>query len=260
MITWLLGGALVAAALFFAVPAVGDALDVENQAEKLVEAASLTNKQAGDLGDSYNRIAPITDEHGNFVTPEVEGSELDPYEHYASTAEHEVQDAIKFLNELLDETGPPPQSAYLAAVNELQAAWSPRYERAVQDYKVLAHRIHHTEKMADKYFQHQSELTRSITNSDTRSQAEENDNRERDAYLAWRGQAASTLSKAKLIKQDLDDMNIVIVKLQLSANFASLYEDFQELPQSMMALHADIAEFRRQSDEITATFGPSAAE
>ena len=260
MFTMLLGGALVAAALFFAVPAVADTIDVDNRAEKLVEAATLTNRQAGDLGDSYNRIAPITDENGNFVGPQVEENELDPYENYASTAEHEVQEAIQFLNELLDETGPPPQSEYLVAVNTLQAAWSPRYERAVKDYKVLAHRIHHTEKMADKYFQHQSDLTQSISNADTRAQAAENDNMERDAYLEWRGQAASTLSKAKLIKQDLDDMNIVIVKLQLSANFASLYEDFQELPQSMMELHADIAEFRRQSDEITATFGPATEE
>ena len=232
-------------------------LDVDNQAEKLVEAAGLANHQAGDLGDSYHRIVPITDEEGNFVAQQVPEADDDPYEQYASAAEHEVRDAINFLNELLDETGTPPQSAYLAAVNQLQAAWSPRYERAARDYKVLAHRVHHTEKMAANYFTHQAKLTLAIANADTRERADANDELERDAYLSWRDQAARTLTQAALIKQDLDDMNIVIVKLQLSANFATLYEDFQELPQSMMTLHADIAEFQRQSDEITATFGPA---
>ena len=262
MLKWILGSAIGLGALAVGIPMIGSALSNDNEAQKLVEAADRTNNQAGDLGNSYTRIVPITDEQGEPVGPEEQANQNeDPdakYEEYTSQAEHEVRDAIVFLNNLLEETGPPPQTEYLAAVQQLQAAWSPRYQKAIKDYKVFAYRIHHSEKMAEEYFHIQARLTASITNVDIRGKAEQNDLHERNAYLEWRSQAHKTLSRALLIKQDLDDMDVIITKQVLSANFAALYQDFQELPQSMVALHADIREFHRQSEEITATFGSAA--
>ena len=262
MLKWILGSAIGLGAMAVAVPLVGSTFNSDNEAQKLVSATDKTNNQAGDLGNSYTRIVPITDEQGNPAAPEQPG-ETEPvdqrYEQYASESEHEVRDAINYLNRLLAETGPPPQTEYLSAVKQLQAAWTPRYERAAQDYKVFAYRIHHSEEMAEEYFEIQARLTSKITNPDIRSRAEHNDLLEREAYLDWRTQAHKTLERARLIKQDLDDMNVVITKQVLSANFAALYQDFQELPQSMLELHADIAEFQRQSEEITATFGPAAS-
>ena len=77
-------------------------------------------------------------------------------------------------------------------------------------------------------------------------------------YLNWRAQAHSTLARARLIKQDLDDLNVVITKLELSANFAALYQDFQELPTSLLTLHAEIDRFREESEVINQTFGAGA--
>ena len=260
MFKWILAAAIGLGALSVGVPMISSAVSNDNEAQKLVQAADKTNNQAGDLGDSYTKIVPITDEHGEPTAPgENESDEPDErYDQYTSEAEHEVSEAIVFLNKLLSETGPPPQTEYLSAVNQLQSAWSPRYDKAVQDYKVFAYRIHHSEQMAEEYFEIQARLSSRITNPEIRVRAERNDLIERDAYLEWRTQAHKTLARALLIKQDLDDMNVIITKQVLSANFAALYQDFQELPQSMLELHADIAEFQKQSDAITATFGPVA--
>ena len=81
---------------------------------------------------------------------------------------------------------------------------------------------------------------------------------EREVYLNWRAQAHSTLARARLIKQDLDDLNVLITKLELSANFAALYQDFQELPTSLLTLHAEIDKFREESEMINQTFGAGA--
>ena len=264
MIKWILGGAIALGAASVAAPMISNGFNSDNEAQRLVEATDKTNNQAGDLGDSYTRIVPITNEKGEPIGPEQQveqKEEVDQrYDQYTSDAEHEVRDAIIFLNELLAETGPPPQTEYLSAVNQLQSAWAPRYDKAAQDYKVFAYRIHHAEKMAEGYFEVQARLTARLTNSDIRGRAEHNDILERNAYLEWRTQAHKTLNRARLIKQDLDDMNVIITKQVLSANFAALYQDFQELPQSMVALHADIAEFQKQSEEINATFGPAASQ
>ena len=53
-------------------------------------------------------------------------------------------------------------------------------------------------------------------------------------------------------------MNIIIAKLELSANFAVLYQDFQELPASILSLHSEIGRFRLESRRISQTFGLNA--
>lgn len=264
MLKWIIGSLVGLSVASVGIPTVMHLADTDNAAEKLVHAAELSNNQAGDLGSAYTAIIPTTDAAGNPVTPQEQAEikpTLDPrYDAYASQSEHEVQAALDYLNVLLAEAGPTPQSEYVNAVNQLQQAWQPRYEKAATDYKVFAYRVHHTEKMAQEYFEIQARLTRTINDPEKRRHAAASDLLERESYLAWREQAARTLSQARLIKRDLDDMNVVITKQVLSANFAALYENFHEMPQSMLSLHAEIAEFQRRSDRITTTFGPLAGE
>ena len=259
MLRWIISVLVGISAATVAIPAVSNLTDRDNEAEKLVHAAGLSNNQAADLDHAYSAIIPANDPEGNPV-PAGELKENLPTPDprlapYTSQAEHEVQAALDYLNSLVAETGPPPQTEYIAAVTQLRQAWQPRYEKAAADYKVFAYRIHHTEKMAQEYFEIQSRLTRSINDPEQRNRAAANDLLEREIYLDWRDQANRTLAQARLIKRDLDDMNVIVTKQVLSANFASLYRDFQEMPQSMLTLHAEIAEFRRRSDHITATFG-----
>ena len=228
-----------------------------NPAVRLVEAANLTNDGARQLGESYTEIVPLTDKEGNPIVQEP--GQPDPrYERFTSPAEHEVRDAMEFLRRLQEEAGPIPQTEYLVAVQSLKAAWQPRYDKAVADYKVFADRLHTAEEMAGEYFEVQAGLTAQLVNPDQRRSAELQDFREREVYLNWRAQAHSTLARARLIKQDLDDLDVVITKLELSANFAALYQDFQELPTSLLTLHAEIDKFREESQMINQTFGAGA--
>ena len=260
MLKWIIGSLVGISVAAVGLPLISNLSDRDNEAEKLVHAAELSNKQAGDLNDTYTAIIPTHDAQGNPID-ETAATTAEPtpdprYDAYTSESEHEVQAALDHLNALLSETGPPPQTEYITAVQQLQQAWQPRYERAASDYKVFAYRIHHTEKMAQEYFEVQHRLTQTINDPEKRSRSAANDQLEQRAYLEWREQATRTLTHARRIKQDLDDMNVIITKQVLSSNFASLYQDFQEMPQSMLTLHAEIAEFQRQSDHITATFGP----
>ena len=259
MIKPLIGIGVATVGLALGASLVTGMMNGDNEASRLVEATDRTNHQAGDLGDSYSQIVPMTDEEGNPITPDPEEQMLDEkYEQFATPAEHEVRDAMEFLVRLQTETGPVPQTEYIKAVRQLKTAWQPRYDKASADYKVFAYRIHHAEEMAQEYFEVQARLTNQIMNPDQRRQAELQDFKEREVYLEWRTQAHRTFATAQLIKQDLDDMNIMIAKLELSANFAALYQDFRELPPSLLTLHAEIDQFRAETMRINQTFGAGA--
>lgn len=256
MLKPIIGVGIAGVVIALAAPLVSGMFDRDNEASRLVSAADRTNHQAGDLGESYTEIVPLTDEEGNPVTPDPDRQKMDDkYEQYTSPAEHEVRDAMEFLRKLQTEAGPVPQTEYIKAVQQLKAAWQPRYDKAAADYKVFAYRIHHAEEMAKDYFEVQARLTNQIINDQQRRQAELQDFRERDIYLEWRTQAHATLASASLIKQDLDDLNVVITKLELSANFAALYQDFRELPPSLLNLHAEIDKFQSETVRIQNTFG-----
>ncbi len=180
----------------------------------------------------------------------------DKYAAYARPSEHAVRDAIEFLNELRNDPDiAPSRTEYIQAVEMLEHAWAPRYARAATEYKRFAYRIDHADTMAVRYFKVQENLTAYIANPKDRRRAEGIDAAEREAYLKWRDQAFRTLSQAKSIMIELDDMNIIITKQNLSAHFAALYEDFQTIPPAITLLHKELARFREESERIQQTFG-----
>ena len=180
----------------------------------------------------------------------------DKYAPYARPSEHAVRDAIEFLNELRNDPDiAPSRTEYIQAVEMLEHAWAPRYARAATEYKRFAYRIDHADNMAARYFKVQENLTAYIANPKDRRRAEGIDAAEREAYLKWRDQAFRTLSQAKSIMIELDDMNIIITKQNLSAHFAALYEDFQTIPPAITLLHKELDRFREESERIQQTFG-----
>ena len=178
----------------------------------------------------------------------------DKYAPYEPASAHAVKDAIEYLNRLQTEME-PTQTQYILAVEQLQRAWEPRYERAVDEYKRFAYRIDHADLMANEYFDVQKKLTAQIVNKKDKARAKEIDLREGEVYLDWREQAFKTLGQAQLIMYDLNDMNVIITKQRLSAHFAALYEDFQAIPPAISLLHEELARFREESDRIQKTFG-----
>ena len=255
-----------------------------NEATRLVEATEHTNNKADSLDRSFTDIippapasrglapGPPSPSMGGGATPEEttgtgnQAGEPEPQDGpaatptpdpYAHPSEHAVRDAMEFLNRLQTEME-PTQTEYIQAVEQLQRAWTPRYKRANDEFKRFARRIDHSDAMAQEYFQVQQDLTAQIASPKDRRRAEAIDASEREVYLDWRDQAFKTLGQAKLIMLDLHDMNIIITKQSLSAHFAALYEEFQEIPPEITMLHEELARFREESNKIQETFGVSA--
>ena len=246
-----------------------------NEATRLVEATERTNNKAESLNRSFTDVIPPAPVRETYRPPSsAPGAQAtgasgtsspqdpnqqdpvptptpDPYEH---PSRHAVRDAMEFLNRLQTEME-PTQTEYIQAVEQLQRAWTPRYERANDEFKRFARRIDHADAMAQEYFQVQQDLTVQIASPKDRRRAEAVDASEREVYLDWRDQAFKTLGQAKLIMLDLHDMNIIITKQSLSAHFAALYEEFQTIPPAITMLHEELARFREESEKIQQTFG-----
>ena len=238
-----------------------------NEATNLVNATTRTNTKAESLNDSFTDVIPPapraspnqdgTSARGQEQEPDGEPQPSptpDKYAKYAHPSEHAVRDAVEYLNRLQTELNPSP-NRYIQAVEQLQQAWTPRYDRAAEEFKRFAYRIDHAQAMAIEYFEVQENLTNQIANSTDRHRAKQIDAAEYEVYQDWRDQARKTLGQAQLIMLDLHDMNVIITKQSLSAHFTALYEDFQQIPPAITILHEELARFREESNRIQATFG-----
>ena len=114
--------------------------------------------------------------------------------------------------------------------------------------------------MSDEYLKVQQRLTSNINDPEVRARLRQVDERERILILEWLAQAAHVLAQADAIKTDLDDMNIRITKLELSATFASVYEGFHEMPSALTTLNGELARFDQETERIYQVFGPKAAQ
>ena len=249
-----------------------------NEATRLVEATERTNNKAGNLNESFTDIIPpapgrtpsayrppmgaLPAAAGPNTTQPGDGAPgqtapeptPDHYVEYEHPSEHAVRDAMEYLHRLQTELE-PSQTEYIQAVEQLQRAWAPRYNRAVEEYKRFAYRIDQADAMAGEYFEVQEKLTAQITNPEDRNRATGIDAAEREVYLDWRDQAFRTLGQAQTIMLDLHDMNVIITKQSLSAHFAALYDDFHTIPPAITLLHEELQRFREESERIHQTFG-----
>ena len=204
----------------------------DNAATRLVEAADRTQHKAQTLTQSYNEVIPPArspfaslaggrDEQSGESSTEGSGDEEEPTPTIPVTltpAEHAVKDAMEFLNQAQEELE-PGSTEYLRAVNQLKAVWDPRYERAVEEFRRFKYRVDHAGEMSAEYIETQERLTRNINNPEVRARMEQVDALEREILLVWMAQAGAVLGQAETIKRNLDDMNIRITKLELSATF-----------------------------------------
>ena len=154
----------------------------------------------------------------------------------------------------------PGSTEFLDAVNLLKSAWDPRYAHAVDEFRRFKRRVEHAAEMSDEYLTVQQRLTNNISDSEVRERLRQVDEREGALIVEWLGQAAGVLAQAEAIKTDLDDMNIRITKLELSATFASIYEGFHEMPSALTTLNGELARFDQETERIYQVFGPKAEQ
>ena len=251
-----------------------------NEATRLVEAADRTQAKAESLTHSYNDVIPphisrfsvLSGGGNNRPADSPSGSEDSPPENgedreeptptipfTLTPAEHAVKDAMELLNQAQEELQ-PGSTEYLRAVNQLKAVWDPRYSAAVEEFRRFKYRVEHAGAMSADYLEAQETLTRNISNPELRASMQEIDALERELLIDWMGQARSVLAQAEAIKANLDDMNIRITKLELSATFASVYEGFHSLPVALTTLNDELARFEQETGRIYDVFGPKAQQ
>ena len=261
-----------------------------NEATRLVDATDRTQSKAEAVSRSYNDVIPpapsapgnpvsrqpyagqvrqtrqLSPQAGNpagpaagaAVPPGAVQPELTPEPTIQLTpGEHAVADAMAFLNRVHTELH-PSDTEYIRAVNRLKRAWSPRYTRAVDEYRRFEDRVAHAEEMAFEYLEIQQRLTYNISDSQVRESSELRDAHEQRVVLDWINKANDVLAQARAIKIDLDDMNLIITKLELSATFASVYEGFMKMPIAITMLNNELERFQEESERIYETFGPKA--
>ena len=235
-----------------------------NEATRLVDAAERTQNKSQALSRSYNNIIPPHDplsalRGGPGATPSGDAdSDAEPTPAPTLTpSEHAVKDAMEFLNRAQQELE-PGSTEYLQAVNQLKAAWDPRYAHAVDEFRRFKRRVEYAGEMSADYIEIQQRLTSNISNREVRERLQEVDAREQALIVEWMAQASGVLAQAEAIKINLDDMNIRITKLELSATFASVYEGFHKIPLALTQLNGDLARFELETERIYQVFGPKA--
>ena len=238
-----------------------------NEATRLVEAADRTQNKAQSLSRSYNDVIPPQDSlFASLVNPgdgtaDNSGAEQDePTPTPTLTpSEHAVKDAMDFLNQVQQELE-PGDTEYLRAVNQLKSAWDPRYAEAVDEFRRFKRRVEYAREMSAEYVEIQERLTANVSDRQVRERLRETDALERQLIAEWMAQASGVLAQAEAIRVNLDDMNIQITKLELSATYASVYEGFNRMPLALTALNDELDIFERETERIYQTFGPKAGQ
>ena len=232
-----------------------------DEGRALSDATGATMRKADDLGTSFGSLIPASAEaatSGDGGASAQDGPEPPDATNHPVEAgddiQHEVAAALEALASVDTGRGGVATDERVAAIENLRDIWSPRYRQAEEEHRRLAYRIEHADRAATRYFSVQTELTGYFKNPQERRRAEASDRAEMEVYRQWRAQAHQTMNQADRIMDDLHDMDIRITKQLLSANFASVYQDFLELPIAISDLHGALEQFRIRSEEIGATF------
>ena len=148
------------------------------------------------------------------------------------------------------QTESQPTTSAITDIDMLLGRWEPLYEDAKLAYIKLEAAIDNAKASAAGYFTAQQALTERITDPEARGRAREDDERDLALYRKWEMQADSALAKAQTIGTQLDDMDAILRKLELRADFVFDTSSFQETLAAISELNAELSDFRAASDTI----------
>ena len=153
------------------------------------------------------------------------------------------------------ETGPQDATSDIAKITNIDALidrWEPRYDDAKLAYVKFEAAINNAKASAAGYFATQQTITERISDPGVKARAREDDEHDLALYREWEAQADSALSKARAIGTQLDDIDASLRKLELRADFVFDTSSFQEVPDAISELDAELSEFRAASETIRA--------
>ena len=145
---------------------------------------------------------------------------------------------------------------YVVRIENISGRWEPAYSAAKADIERFKHRFRTAEDRLSEYFDEQRDLTGSVSDSALRAELSRRDWEERRAYTRWTEEGRKLLNRALAIERELDDMDVVIRKQQLTVSMLSEYSRASSIPSSAQSLHRVLDEFRLQSDELASDLSP----
>ena len=156
------------------------------------------------------------------------------------------------------EAGSQPETSKIAKITNIDTLidrWEPRYDDAKLAYVKFEAAIDNAKASTAGYFATQQALTERINDPSARAQAQEDDERDLALYRQWETQANSALAKARAVGKQLDDMDANLRKLELRTDFVFDTSSFQEVPEAILELNAELSEFREASETIRVATG-----
>ena len=148
-----------------------------------------------------------------------------------------------------------PDIAKITDIDALMEQWEPRYDGAKLAYVKFEAAIKNAKASAAAYFATQQALTEQINDPAALAQARQDDVQDLALYRQWEAPADSALNNARAIGTRLDDMDALLRKLHLRADFVFDATSFQEVPAAILELNQELNDFRVASETIRATTG-----
>ena len=217
--------AVIAVVLLYVVFIVGRQSVDASRGTRAVEGIQHTSEQVEVVTRSADAVAELLDE----TSPDVSAEPISSADSTRTNVGTQAQAS---------------DTVYVQRLGDLKGRWEPRYTAAIEDIERLEHRFSTAADRLEEYFAKQSELTQEINDSNLRAQLQQRDNEERAAYGRWMANGTTLLAEVQAMRQDLDDMNTVILKQELTVNMLSEYGAMREIPASVKALYESLGVFR----------------
>ena len=223
--------AAIVAILLYAVFIVGRQSVDASRGTRAAEGIQHTSEQVEVVTRSADAVAELLDETSPEASPEA----------VSSTAGTQTSVGAQTLSS---------DAVYVQRLVELKGQWEPRYTTAIEDIERLEHRFSTATDRLEEYFARQSELTQDINDPGLRAQLQQRDSEERAAYGRWIANGSELLAEILGMRKDLDDMNTVILKQELTVTMLNEYGAMREIPASVKTLYESLSDFRQQSDQL----------
>ena len=199
---------------------------------RAAEGIRMTSVQAEDMSTTARAVSTLVEDAAG--SPPLR-----------SQAKADVTQGSQDTQEIAD-----PEAWYVRRIETLVDRWEPGYSAAKADIERFEHRFRTTQDRLREYFVEQGELTESVHDSSLRARLKRRDSEEREAYDRWTAEGSELLTRALAMGRELDDMDVVIRKQQLTVTMLSQYTTGSSIPSSAESLHASLSEFRVQSDQL----------